>query len=112
VGWPRGSPPDIGQQHPTTCGVAIDVPLPTLVAMSLVDQADLIPTPGAANISRQVPKFESYALASFFRVEPTVIASETRAGDQPQASSATCVSPFWPAATPYVIPEAIESRSA
>jgi hypothetical protein len=36
------------------CGVAIDVPLIVFVAVSLVDQDDVIETPGA-NQSTQVP---------------------------------------------------------
>lgn len=69
---------------PTTCGVAIDVPLIVLVAVSLVFQAEVIDEPGA-KMSRQVPMLENEDRASVLVVEPTVIASVTRAGEVLQA---------------------------
>jgi len=64
---------------PATCGVAIDVPLMVLVAVSLVFHADVMFTPGA-KMSRQVPKLENDARWSVRSVAPTVIAAGTRAG--------------------------------
>ncbi len=58
---------------PTTCGVAIEVPLIVLVAVSLVFQAEVMFEPGA-KMSRQVPKLENDARASVLVVAPTVIA--------------------------------------
>ena len=66
---------------PITCGVAIDVPLMVLVAVSLVFQSDVMPDPGA-NRSTQVPKLEYDARASVDVVAPTVIALGARAGDE------------------------------
>src|SRR2546429_53293 len=66
---------------PATCGVAIDVPLIVLVAVSLVFHADRIEEPGA-NTSTTLPKFENDERASVVVVAPTVIASVTRAGDE------------------------------
>ena len=65
---------------PTTCGVAIDVPLMVLVAVELVFHADVMPEPGA-NMSTQVPKLEKEDFASVLVVDPTVIAGPTRAGE-------------------------------
>jgi hypothetical protein len=39
---------------PAVCGVAIEVPLIVFVSVELVDQADVMPTPGA-NQSTHVP---------------------------------------------------------
>src|SRR5438132_1428002 len=91
---------------PTTCGVAIEVPLIVLVAVSLVFQDDVMPCPGA-KMSTQVPKLENEARASVLVVAPTVIAWATRAGESLHA--------FWfslPAAIPYVTPELIERTTA
>jgi hypothetical protein len=71
---------------PTTWGVAIDVPLMVLVAVSLVFQSEVMPEPGA-NRSTQVPKFEYEARASVEVVAPTVIALGARAGDEVHASA-------------------------
>jgi hypothetical protein len=65
---------------PVTCGVAIDVPLIVLVAVLLVDHADVIDDPGA-KMSTTLPKFEKDDLASLIVLAPTVIAVPTRAGD-------------------------------
>ena len=48
------------------------------VAVSDVDQAEVIEEPGA-NMSTHVPKFEKDERASVDVVEPTVIAAPTRA---------------------------------
>ena len=48
---------------PATCGVAIEVPLIVLVAVSLVFQAEVMLEPGAKR-STQVPKLENDARAS------------------------------------------------
>ena len=64
---------------PATCGVAMEVPLIVLVAVSLVRHADRIAEPGA-KISTTLPKLENDERASLMVVAPTVIASPTRAG--------------------------------
>src|SRR5881394_2267480 len=64
---------------PVTCGVAIDVPLSVAVAVSLVLYAEMMLDPGA-KMSTMLPKFENDDRASMIVVEPTVIASDTRAG--------------------------------
>ena len=69
---------------PTTCGVAMLVPLIVLVAVSLVFHDDVMLEPGA-KISTQVPKLEKLERASVLVVEPTVVALATRAGDVVQA---------------------------
>jgi hypothetical protein len=69
---------------PTTCGVAIDVPLIVLVAVALVYHADVMLEPGA-KMSTQVPKLENEDRASVLVVEPTVIAGAARAGEAVQA---------------------------
>ena len=51
-----------------------------LVAVSDVDQDDLIELPGA-NRSRQLPKFEKDDRASMSVVAPTVSAEGARAGE-------------------------------
>jgi hypothetical protein len=76
------------------CGVAIDVPLIVRVAVLLVDQADVMPTPGA-NQSTQLPKFAHEAFWSLLIVALTVIAWLTRAGDVLHAFTA------WPSAFPF-----------
>src|SRR6266508_1394473 len=52
---------------PATCGLAIDVPLMVLVAVSPVAQADVMPDPGA-KMSTQGPQLENEARASVFVV--------------------------------------------
>ena len=74
----------ISAAAPATCGVAIDVPLIVLVAVSLVFQAEVMLSPGA-KMSMQVPKLENEARASVFVGASTVIASATRAGVKLQA---------------------------
>src|SRR5262249_8322968 len=69
---------------PATCGVAIDVPLIVLVAVSDVFHADVMLDPGAKT-STHVPKFENDARASVFVVAPTTSASATRDGEPPHA---------------------------
>ena len=49
-----GSIASLSAATPATCGDAIEVPLSTAVAVSLVFQALVMPTPGAKR-SRQVP---------------------------------------------------------
>ena len=66
---------------PATCGVAIEVPLIVLVAVSLVDHADVILDPGA-KMSTTLPKFENDERASVLVLDPTVMAALTRAGDE------------------------------
>jgi subtilisin family serine protease len=67
-------------------GVAIEVPLMVLVAVSLVLQAEVMLEPGAKR-STQVPIFEKDERASVLVVEPTVRAAATRPGDSVQAST-------------------------
>src|SRR5687767_5370953 len=70
---------------PATCGVAMDVPLMVLVAVSLPIQAEVTLSPGA-KMSTQVPQLENQARASVLLVAATVIASGVRAGVLLQAS--------------------------
>jgi hypothetical protein len=70
---------------PATCGDAIEAPLSVAVAVSLVFQADIMLDPGA-NISTTLPKFEDDDRASLIVDAPTVIASDTRAGEELAAS--------------------------
>src|SRR5919198_5699255 len=91
---------------PATCGVAIEVPLIVLVAVSLVSQDEVMLTPGA-KMSVQVPKLENDARASVLSLALTVIASATRAGVKLQASALEL-----PDAIAYVMPSAIELRTA
>src|SRR5690349_10515325 len=86
---------------PATCGVAIEVPLSVFVAVSEVNHAEVMPTPGAYR-SRQLPKFENEAWASEASEAPTVRAAGRRPGDCVQASSAPL-----PAATAKVTPAAM-----
>ena len=65
---------------PATCGDAIEVPSMVLVAVVLVDQAEVMALPGA-KIETQDPKFENEERASVLVVEPTISASVTRAGE-------------------------------
>ena len=65
---------------PATCGDAIEVPLMVLVAEFPPIQAEVMLLPGA-KMSTQLPKFEKDERASFWVVEPTVIASGVRAGE-------------------------------
>ena len=66
---------------PATCGDAIDVPLSVAVAVLLVIHAERIAEPGA-KISTTLPKFENDERASLLVLDPTVIASVTRAGEE------------------------------
>src|SRR6185503_4778777 len=91
---------------PATCGVAIDVPLIVLVAVSLVFHVEVMLEPGAKT-STQVPKFENDERASVVVVDPTVSAVATRAGEELQAFAL-----LLPAAIAYVTPEAIELATA
>src|SRR5262249_1940323 len=110
-GLKAGLAPSTSAAAPTTCGVAIDVPLIVLVAVSLVFHAEVIPTPGA-KMSRQVPKLENDAFWSLLWVAPTVIAAGTRAGEVLQASCGLPKMSPLPAAIPYVTPEAMEFETA
>src|SRR5262245_21003310 len=71
---------------PAVCGVAMEVPLSTAVAVSDVIHADVMFTPGA-NRSRQVPKLENDARTSVMSDAPSVIAVGTRAGEKLHASA-------------------------
>ena len=66
---------------PATCGAAIDVPLIVAVAVLLVDHAEVMLEPGA-KMSTTLPKFENDDRASVLVLDPTVIASATRAGEE------------------------------
>src|SRR4051812_19136367 len=85
AGVASGVAPSTSAAAPATCGLAIEVPLMVLVAVSLVFHADVIWLPGAKR-SVQVPKLEKEARASVLVVALTVIASGTRAGVKLQAS--------------------------
>ncbi len=75
-------------------------------AVSLSMPAEVIDEPGA-KMSTHVPKFENEDRKSSTVVEPTVIASVTRARDWLHGSA------LWlPAETAYVTPSAMEVRSA
>jgi len=69
---------------PATCGEAIEVPLKVAPAVSLVNQEDKIPEPGA-KMSTTLPKFENEDRESEVVDDPTVIASPTRAGEELEA---------------------------
>ena len=62
------------------------VPLNDAVCVSLPLYVEMMPEPGA-KMSRQAPKFEYEARASFDPVAPTVNAEATRAGDCVHASA-------------------------
>src|SRR5215470_5201799 len=81
-----GLAPRMSAAAPVTCGVAIDVPLMVLVAVSLVFHAEVMFTPGA-KMSVQVPKLEKEARLSLMSLALTVMASATRAGVKLQASA-------------------------
>ena len=76
----------------------MEVPLSVAVAVLDVNQAERIEEPGAKR-SRQVPKLENDERASEVVVEPTVMASTARAGDELQALAL-----LLPAATAIVTP--------
>ena len=80
-----GLPDSTRAAAPTTCGVAIEVPLMVLVAVSLAFHDEVMFTPGA-KMSTQVPKLAKLALLSLMSVALTVIAAGTRAGEVVQAS--------------------------
>jgi hypothetical protein len=86
--------------------VAIDVPLIVFVAVSLVDQADLMLDPGA-KMSTTLPKFEKDDRASELVDEPTVMAALTRAGEKLEAFAFE-----FPAAIAYVTPALMELFTA
>src|SRR6266508_531530 len=73
-----GLPPRINAATPATCGVAIEVPLMVLVAVSLVDQDEVMPTPGAKMSSHD---------HQYLHSSPTPLPSEPRsaiaAGSRP-----------------------------
>ena len=73
AGAAPGVPCSTSAAAPVTCGVAIEVPLIVLVAVSDVSHEDVMFWPGA-KMSTQVPKFENEARASVLVVAPTVIA--------------------------------------
>ena len=91
---------------PTTCGVAIEVPLMVAVAVLLEMPADVMDEPGA-KISKHVPQLEYDARASVLVVAPTVMPSAVRDGELLQASAFSL-----PAARPYTTPALIELRTA
>src|ERR671933_2640624 len=92
---------------PVVCGVAIEVPLIVLVAVSEVFHADVTLTPGA-NQSTQLPTFAHDGFLSDESVALTVIASVTRAGEVLQAFCANRPNTPFPAAMEYATPSAIE----
>jgi len=77
-----------------------------LVAVSLVDQVDLMEEPGA-KMSTQVPKLEKEERASVLVVEPTVMALGTRAGEELHALALEL-----PAATAKVTPRLMAPLTA
>ena len=85
--------------------VSAEIPLGRQ-ADSLVDHADRIEDPGA-KMSTTLPTFENDDRASLIVVAPTVIASLTRAGEEPDAFVLEL-----PAAIAYVTPDAMELRTA
>ena len=87
-----GCPSRYNAAAPATLGLAIDVPLRTALAVSLVLQSDWMFTPGASNFT-QVPKFDHDGRLSAVSMAAVVSAEDTRAGDTPQAST-----PLLPAA--------------
>jgi len=91
---------------PATCGVAMDVPLIVLMAVLLVDHAEVMLDPGA-KMSTTLPTLEKDDRASLIVLDPTVMASLTRAGDDVLAFAFEL-----PAAIAYVTPDAIELRTA
>src|SRR5262245_60170337 len=72
---------------PVTCGVAIEVPLIVLVAVSPVAHAEVMLTPGE-NRSTQLPMLAHEGFPSAGPVALTVSAAATRAGDVVQAFTA------------------------
>jgi len=66
--------------EPDTIGVAIEVPLMVLVAVSLVYQDDRILEPGAKTFT-QFPKLEKLDRVSVLSVAPTVMARLAEAGE-------------------------------
>jgi hypothetical protein len=76
----------------------MEVPLIVLVAVSLVDHADVMASPGAA-ISTQLPKLLNEARASVMVLADTVMAAAALEGEKLQASTA-----LLPAATTTVTP--------
>src|SRR5262249_55567475 len=101
-GWPASH----SAAPPVTCGVAIEVPLIVLVAVSLVFHDEVMFTPGA-KMSVQVPKLENDARASLMSVAFTVIAAATRAGEKLHASALEL-----PDAMAKVTPELIAALTA
>ncbi len=92
---------------PATCGLAIDVPARTAVAVSLAFDADRMSSPGA-NTSTQVPKLEKKERSSVSGpLAATVIASAVRPGEPKHASVLSL-----PAASAKVTPAAIALRTA
>ena len=81
-----GLPCSIRAATPVAWGDAIEVPLSVAVAVLLLNHEDRMLDPGA-KISTPAPKFEKDERASVIVVEPTVIASATRAGELVDASA-------------------------
>src|SRR5262245_51204699 len=71
---------------PAVCGADIDVPDFVATPVSLACDVETIETPGA-NRSSTGPKLDHEALRSLASVAPTVIASDTRAGELRLASN-------------------------
>ena len=80
VGAASGSVSRYSAAAPTTCGVAIEVPLNVSVASSAAMPADVTFTPGA-QMSRQPPRLEKSASMSLSSVAPTVVAAGVLAGE-------------------------------
>ncbi len=91
---------------PTTCGVAMDVPLMVLVAVLLPIHAEVMFTPGARILTHD-PKFEKEAQPSLMVVAPVVIAVGVLDGDELHALAA-----LLPAATAKTTPAAMEFVTA
>ena len=83
---------------PATWGDAIEVPLMVFVAVFVLYQSDVMPTPGAL-MSTQLPKFEKDANPSLMSVAATVMAEDSLEGELLQALAV-----LFPAATAKVTP--------
>lgn len=90
IGFEPGNTERYRAAMPVTCGAAMEVPLMTLVAVSVVCQEERTLTPGA-NRSRHppqlLPQLLYEALESLGPVAPTVIALNVAAGLKSHASA-------------------------
>src|SRR6266511_1181226 len=85
---------------PATCGVAIEVPLMVLVAVSLVIQDEVMLTPGA-KMSTQVPKLENEARLSLLSVTQSMPAATCAVVPLPLQFRTRTATSCTPLATPY-----------